>query len=348
MKEQNLLLHDKDGKVLSVRLRRYQRGDEEELISCIREEYGDTYFKRDFYQPAYFQKKAADGHMTILVAQTCEGEIAGMMILKQFYPQESMCEIASQIFKKKYRGYGLAELFFTYGIKLLKSRGYSAAYCLPVVFHDITQRLLYRCGLRATGFQLNVFDMEHITHSYLRDRNEKHSQGIQIMALGKQDAGTLYLPEEHRKFCQNIYERLGVAWHMADTVKEENAYRKQGYPTHSVISGCNDHLQHSLSICIDKAGEDLQARINAIHASYPLRGKQTANILLNCSEAGAVKAYETVKKLGYFFTGLKPLCSEREYMVLHHPGEVKMYFEDYVLSEEFAELLAYVKCGMQK
>lgn len=274
-----------------------------------------------------------------------------MMILKQFYPEESMCEIASQIFKKKYRGYGLAEPFFVYGMRILKSHNYTAAYCLPVLFHDTTQRILYRLGLRATGFVLNVFDMKQITHSYGYDRNKKHSQGIQIMAVERQDAGTLYLPEEHREFGKKIYERLGVTFHIADTEQmavnqkvrqEENARRQQGCSPCSMVS-CHNDTQNSLTIYIDRAGEDLQELLQRIHTYYPLQRKQTANIFLNCSEPGAIQAYQTIKAMGYFFTGLKPLCSEREYMVLHHPGNVKIYFEDYTLSEEFAKLLAYVE-----
>jgi hypothetical protein len=64
---------------------------------------------------------------------------------------------------------------------------------------------------------------------------------------------------------------------------------------------------------------------------------------LNCNDPGAVWAYETLQNMGYFFTGLKPLCSEREYMVLHHEGEVEIYFEDYWVSGEFANLIRYVE-----
>lgn len=336
----HLCLKNREGKPLTVLLRSYHPGDVPGMIACIRDEYGSTYFKRSFYLPEQIQKEAESGHITFLVAETKDGEIAGMLILKQFYPKEAMCEIASQIFRKKYRGYGLAVPFFEYGMEILKSRHYYAAYCLPVLFHDTTQRLLYRLGLRATGFVLNVFDMGRITHSYRRDRNRKHSQGIQIMAQEKRNAGILYLPSEHREVCKRIYDSLGVMYQIQELPKQKKGKEKK--PAASTIDVKQDENQSSLEIHIHRIGADLLKRMEEIGGKYPLAGMQTANIFLNINDPCAVWAYRELEKNGYFFTGLKPLCSDREYMVLHNPGEVEIYLEDYVLSEEFMELRKYI------
>lgn len=337
-------LKNNKGRMLTVTLRQYRPGDEEGMIACIKDEYGETYFKSGFYHPEYIRKESDSRHITFLVAETKSGEIAGMLILKEFYPEETMCEIASQIFRKKYRGYGLAMPFFEYGMEILLSRPYSAAFCLPVLFHDVTQRLLGRLGLHACGFVLNVFDMEKITHSYHNGKNTKHSQGIQIRMTGKQNAGIIYAPQEHRAYCYRIYDRLGAGCQLATGRKTE----EEGMPSASEISYQNDTIQSSLEIYVYSIGSDLPLVIQKLHEEYPLSGRQTSNIFLNCSDTYAPWAYEELTKLGYFFTGLKPLCSEKEYMVLHHPGEVKIYFEDYVVNEEFAPLLAYVRrCYMK-
>lgn len=336
--EQMIVLADRQGNSLELCLRPCREGDEEGMIACIRDEYGDTYFKRGFYDPEYLKKESEEGSITFLVAETENDGIAGMLILKQFYPDETMCEIASQIFRKKYRGYGLAMPFFRYGMEILLSRSYSAAFCLPVLFHDVTQRLLYRLGLRAAGLVLNVFDMGRTTHSYNNGRNIKHSQGIQVMAVNKKYTGVLYLPEEHREFCRRIYESLAVPCCMA----EENK-RSDHLPPVSSITCRQDEVQSSLELRIHRIGADLPERMKALQDKYPLRGKQTGNVFLNIQDKNAVWAYRVLTEEGYFFTGLKPLCSRNEYMVLHHPGEVDIFFEDYVLSEEFREITDYIK-----
>lgn len=331
-----LCLKSRDGRKLTVTLRVYRPGDEDGMIACIRDEYGDTYFRRDFYHPSWLRAEAQSGRVTFLVAQTVVGEIAGMMLLREFVPTESRCEIAVQIFRKKYRGFGLAMPLFEYGMEILLSRNYSAAYCQSVVFHDTTQRLLYRMGLRATGFVLNMFDMEHMVHSYKNGRNTKHSTGMLIRAVGKRDAGRICVPAKHHDFCRKIYGSLGVRYLLAEKGGEE-------LPPLCEMSCKQDDLQSSLEIQVSRIGADLPKRMAALHKKYPLKGKQTANLFLNISDQNAVWAYRILEEAGYFFTGLKPLCSENEYMILHHPGEVRIFFEDYVLSKEFQKIADYVR-----
>lgn len=330
----SLLLKNRKGESLIVTLRLCRPGDEEGIIACIRDEYGDTYFKRSFYSPAYLAQEIHKGTMTFLAAETEEEGIIGILLLKDFHPEESMCEIASQIFRKEYRGYGLAEPFFSFGMDILKTHSYSAAFSLPVLFHDVTQRLLFRRGLRAAGFFLNVFHLPRITHSYENGRNVKHSQGVQIMAMGKQNAGELYLPEEHREFCSHIYRTLGVTYQFGGMKPQP---RKQ-----SNITWLENEEQLSLEIRIHEVGRDLRRSMALLESCFPAAGCQTINVCLNINDPDAQSAYLVLKEMGYFFTGLKPLCSDREYMILHKAGEAEISFEDYVLTGEFRELADYI------
>lgn len=105
----------------------------------------------------------------------------------------------------------------------------------------------------------------------------------------------------------------------------------------------NDDLQGNLEIRIQRAGQDLPDRMRELHSHFPLKGKQTAGVFLNCNDPGAVWACEMLEAMGYFFAGMKPLCSQREYLILHHPGEVKIYFDDYQATEEFRQLIRHIE-----
>ena len=311
------------------------------MIACIRDEYSDTYFKRDFYDANYLREEAERGHITFLLAETEMGEIAGMMILKEFYPEENMCEIASQIFRKQYRGYGLAMPFFEYGMELLLQRGYYAAFCLPVLFHDTTQRLLRRLELRATGFVLNMLDMQGSVNSYKKDRNTKHSQGVMVRAVQKKNVGRLYIPKVHTDFCKTIYNNLNVTYQ----VSEDTLIATVPSAPKSDVRYRRDEKQKSLEIYVDVIGVDLKAKVQSVQSDFRLCGKWTASIFLNCNDINTPFAYHVLTEMGYFFAGLKPLCSPREYMILHNPGEVKIYMDEYALSEDFKYIAQYVqKC----
>lgn len=339
-------LVNENGEEKTFLIRPKKNGDEKEMIECICDEYGATYFKQNFYDEAYLQKESEEGHISFFVAEVvedrdgrkdfCMGEIAGMMILKDSYPVASMCEIASQIFKKKYRGYGLAMSFFEYGMRVLEKRQYSSAFCLPVLFHDVTQRLMNRFGFIATGLLLNVFDVEDMTHSYDNGRNTKHSQGIQVKKVGECNVGTLYLPKEHAKFCKQIYNQLGVKCKIVYDAKKV-AESGVGY-----VTSKQNEKQHNLEIHIYSVGENVVDQVENVLKNCPLKGKQTANIFLNLCDERAAWAYRQLKEKGWFFTGLRPLCGEWEYMVLHNCGETKVYFEDYHMSDEFQILTNYI------
>lgn len=332
-------LPDEEGsRTLTVTLRLYEPGDEEGMIACIRDEYGDTYFKKGFYDPAYLCKAAKDGKYTFVAAQTKAGEIAGMLVLEEA-GEEALCEIESLFIRKKYRGYGLAGPFLKYGVDMIFGRELAAACCHPALFHKVTQKLLYRQKFRATGFLLNVFDAACMVHSYHNGRNSKFSLGLQLLPIGKKDAGTLYIPQEHRVFVEQVYRSLPMAF---QTVPKGRGRQKEMPPVSELFIQ-PDSQQNSLEIRIRHTGADLPERLKEIHAIYPLTGKWTANVLLNINESCAGWAYGKLTELHYFFAGLKPMGNAGEYMVLHNPGEVPCFFEDYAVSPEFAEILKYVK-----
>lgn len=296
-----LNLSNGQGKFLPVVLRKYRPGDEGNMIACIRDEYGDSYFKKDLYSMDYIEEKAKEGSLTFLLAETFSGETVGMMMLKQFYPEENMCELATQIVKKKYRGYGLSLLLAEYGMEILLAGSYYAAYSLSVVFHDITQKTASRLGLQATGFILNVFDLERISHSYSNGRNSKHSQGIQVRAVKKKHAGTVYVPKEHQAFCRAVYDRLGVRYKLAKEKKADKGLQPAKMPEKSLVTCRNDSVQSSLEICICRVGKDLEKKLIEICTKYPLEGKQTANAFLNSSDRYSVYAYRLLEDRGWFF-----------------------------------------------
>lgn len=356
------LYHRETGERLEISFRTLEDRDTDGVIACIRDEYGDTYFKRDFYNPKFIREEHREGIITFLVAVTDLDEVAGIMILKKFYPYESMIEIATQIFKKKYRGYGLAEHMFDYGMKLLQEMPCSAVYSLPVTFHGISQRLLRMRGLIGCGFIFSVFDMEKIQQSYGKRRNLKHSQGIQILAKDKTDAGTLYIPQEQRGFTGWLYKKLGVRFRLADAEGDAgygdgssgsgNAGNRAGscepgYVENQDVS-CQvmktiDWVQSSAAITIYKTGDGLKVYLESVLEEYGSLPRFTLNVFLNVNDPGAVAAYYLLKEKGFFFAGYKPLCSENEYMVMHNPLEVPIIFKDYVLTEEFRDLIQYME-----
>ncbi len=336
--EREVILNNQDGRKYCFIFREYMHGDEKEIRNCIEDEYGDTYLKKWMYQKEYIWEKVRKHEVIILVAQVKEYEIAGILLLEQFYPMETMCELGSETILKKYRGFGLAMELFQYGMKVILSKQYSAAYCRPVLYHNITQRLLYRIGFRVTGFRFNAIDVEKEKHSYENGRNRKASIGIQIRPVNKWNAGKLYLPKEHEEFCKSVYDSLHVKYQIASVLEKEET---------AIENNANIRYQYNVEqdeLLVDIANpeENVKTKLEMILTEFSLKGKRTASVFINCNHPNAVSIYTWLEEKGFFFSGLKPLCSENEYLVMHYAGEVKIYFEDFIVSDEFKNMLDYI------
>jgi hypothetical protein len=333
------LFHSINHTELNLTIRLFKNSDTEGVIECICSEYGDTYFKKQFYDPDYLIKVHSENTVTFVVAETDEHEIAGIIALKSFFPGEIMCELASEILKKEFRGYGLSEHMIRFGANVIEERCYSAIYSLPVTFHSITQRLLQRIGLTVTGFIFSVFITDKVESSYEYGQCMKHSQGIQIKAMEKQNAGNIYIPKELQPIAQRIYNKLGVAFQIFLPDAEQIICEEKK----TMLYYTNDDIHKNCAITLMKIGSDINVQILNICSKYRDIPLQTFNIFLNINDPNAVYAYEILKNSGFFFTGFKSLCSNNEYMVMHNNNGIEMYLDDYDLIEEYKDLMQLIK-----
>lgn len=337
--EKNLSLKNRNGELLSVILRKYHYGDETGMIECIRDEYGDTYSKAEWYSKAAIMEKDVKGHDIFIIAQLPQGEIAGITaFVKTAGKICTTYEIEAQVIKKKYRGYGISQNIFEYGLELLQNRDYAAVYSYPVLFHDITQRRLGSLGLKAAGIMPGIVDLKVLHHSYDDGRNTKMPLGIQVKSNCSQSVGNLYIPDRHKDFCAQRYEELGVEYEIVDS--PEDNYGKM--PAKGRIFYQYNRKHHYLEISILTIGADLLRQLKLLLFTFPLKGKNTANVFLNSNNRYAVKAYNWLVDEGFFFTGIKPLCGDGEYMIMHHTGETPFYPEDLKLNMEFGNIAKYI------
>ena len=48
-------------------------------------------------------------------------------------------------------------------------------------------------------------------------------------------------------------------------------------------------------------------------------------------------------KFIFFFTGIKPLCDDNAYLIMHHAGGVLFHLEDLKLNVEFQKIAEYIR-----
>ena len=328
-------LKNNDGDKIYVKFRAFEPKDAAAAVNCVRDEYGDNYHKRMMYDENYIVEQCKTGKLSLFVAETKDGKVIGTLGFRRDLPKDTSCSITTGIMLKKYRGYHTFFPFTKYvAEKIRRLDAVSAICCRLILYHDITQKRMYRAGLRPCAFVPAMIMARNFQHSYDRDENMKLTLGIMIRRMKKQNAGAIYLPQDHRETAQKIYDSLRVECEIRDV----------GAPLagKSEISVAHDERQKSTFADIDNSGEDLAEKMRELHAKFA-DDEETFNVMLNISDEKSIAAYEVLKSMGYFFAGLKPICGTHEIMVLHNAGNVRINFDTLKLIPPFAELRDYVK-----
>ena len=328
-------LTNSEGKKISVCFRSFQPQDAEGIINVITDEYGKTYIKRNFYNLNTFEKYEKSGHTRFIIAELKYGKIIGMISLNDFLPREKVYEPASAVVLKEYRQYGIFKHLVEKALKIEeKTKNMYACYVHVIMYHDITQRVFEEIGFTPCGITYSELLMLNSSHSYQRDENIKYPYGIMMRKAERKDVGKIYIPPEHIEIAQKIYNSLSVKFEI--TSKSEKLSGK----TSIFIE--DDEPQQRCTIAVDEIGTDLIAKVKEIQNERK-EPYQIFNLYLNISDPKAITAYKELLKIGYFFTGFRPLCSDRELIVMHNPCKVQINFDTFKLTQKFSELNDYIK-----
>lgn len=330
-----ITLKNNKAQEINVRFRAFRPADAEAIIACVKDEYGDKYHKKKMYDPVYITEENAKGHFFTYVAELGDGKIVGTITVNRNLPLDASVGIATGIILKKYRGYRMFFPFVKYiAGKTRKMGDVSVVFCRMVLYHDITQRLLERIGFKPCALVPGLIMGKNFRHSFGENASAKLTLGIMIRRLTKKQAGKIYLPEEHTNIARKIYDSLHVTC--------DFCHEKLPLIGKSEFAVTDDALQETTRVEIHALGEDLAEKIAELHEKYASPNR-TFNVFMNISDTGAVTAYDILRRAGYFFTGLQPICFRHECMLLCHAGKVNIDFSDLKLIESFRQLRNYVQ-----
>ncbi|MBR1635960.1 MAG: hypothetical protein IJ682_13000 [Lachnospiraceae bacterium] len=374
MEKQISLANKKTNTKRTYLLRTFRPGDERGIISCVKEEHGDTYFKKYFYDKSLLREKALGGEYVFFVAEETGGEkkdfepIAGIEILRLFTKNgDDYIEPASQMIRKRHRGFHLSEALVEYTFYVAKSIRPSALFVHTAMYHSITQHVCESYGMVPVGFEIGSFLAEVMQNSFVMEGIKKYSAGTLCYPVEKKNAGDVYLPAELKGYAGRIYEALGATCHILtedDMRKEE---QKESTHTSADNNGFGDHdslihvsdengVNNYITINVLYAGDDLYERIKEIMDAY-LKGDsrgytkkhvQAKNGVLTNPEAHVFhlildidtpkffKQYQRLKEMGFFFGSMQPLCGEHERVFLYWVGDIELHMEDYRVTDKFS------------
>ncbi len=330
-----MTLHNKNGEALEAELRPFRSEDASQIIACIRDAYGDTYVKPYLYTEEGIRQHEEEGSLCFSVAEAPGGIVAGITAyaLSDHFP--AMAEIACQIIRREYNGYGLALPLALHAMGRAEELDLSAQYARALGCHLISQKTLDGMGFTACGFLLNVFDKDLFAHRFENGDYAKIPQSIAVKRQNKTDVGAVWLPDRLVPIAEAMYKKMGLAWthrESAPDLSGPDLWNRELDENHAALSlraeTCGADFEKNLA---EAVRERLDA--NKEHTN------QTINLFLNLSRPGSAAAYEIARRLGFFFTGFLPSGKEGEYMILHHPLQTPVRLDEMPHIPEYAPFI---------
>lgn len=330
-----LLQHKKNGDWVEFTLRPFQSEDASQLIFCIRDAYGDSYVKTKLYDPATVVQINQAKEMVFSVAVAPDNTVAGITACESSPHFPSQGEISCQVIRQQYNGYGLALPLALHAMEQGEQLPLTSQFARALGCHLISQKTLKGMGFTATGFLLHVYDKEKFHFRFPNGDYEKIPQSVAVKAQSKKHAGHIFLPEELVPLAETMYRELGVTWHPLQT--------------NSPADGCgtwdrsDDTLHATLTLWARNCGTDFESHLSKEMSCVAQRPNQTINLYLNLSSPGCSTAYQTARKLGFFFTGFFPCGADGEYMILHHPLQVPVHVDNIPHIPDYAPFMEQIR-----
>ncbi len=326
------LTNKKTGEIKAFILRSFQPGDEEGMLSCVKEEHENTYFKAYFYDPVLLRQKAESGEYIFFVAEE-EGEIVGIELLRIFHQKgEDYIEPASQIIRRDYRGFGLSEAMVDYTFAVAKDLEPSALFVHAAMYHSITQHVCESYGMEPVGFEIGSFLTEVMKNSFAMEGVDKYSAGTLCYPVKKKCAGRVYLPKELAEYAAFIYDKLGAEYE----IETEKINDTVSAVTSEIDVSMENEVNRYISITIHQWGDDLLQKISQIMAEHENEKNWTYLLVVNIDTPEFLTWYKRLKERGFFFGGMQPLCGEHERVFLYWVGDLELQMERYRVTEKFS------------
>lgn len=324
---------------IGVTFSEYSSDDYDGFVNCIDGFYHGGYPYKQYLDKEYLDKKTKDGSMIVTIAKNASGKIVGTSAAQKLDGVFSgSVLLLLRCVDKSCRGIGIGSRQELYLFELISKKfGDALSLYADVMTHDaISQGTLCRRGFSLCGIRMMLYKNEIMVPALRFPENTKMSQAIYCKAVGKKDI-KINVPDELECFIKSIYDDLRVNADFAKKLgktAEKGVYDWSDKPTHS-----------SAEFYIVVSGKDFEKEFLPLIESKISEG-YTAVAYINAEKSGAVDVYEKLKENGFYFSGIKPLSENGEYIVMSHSKACKNVFENIILPAEKEYFLEKIIGGM--
>ncbi len=260
-------------KNINFTIRDIKKGDGEGIVELFRENYGDTYYKKDFYNPLFWDKTVQSKIFYPIVAEFNQ-KIVGQFLLE--VNDKYNGEILAVVVHPDFKGRGIMNKMFDYLIEKAKNLGLYAIYGEAIMFHPFSQKANLKHGLIESALQLGE------VASFIAQKDikfEKRTATLVGYKLFKTTPKSLFIPEIYEKIIKDRYKKAKIKLKKTNIKPLKNTLnlleKKLLKIAAIIINGKIKNFQNRFNILFSKA------KINAdmIYADINLKTKEINEII---------------------------------------------------------------------
>lgn len=320
-----------------IDFRLFAKGDGGAFRRCIEDFYGDGYPYREYLEEEFLLEKIAAGDMAVLCGVTGDGEIVSTSALCRSREFAGSALLMLRVVKKAYRGMGIGGAQEDYLFHFAEEHKNLRSLYADVMTHNtISQRGLARRGFVYCGLRMMLYRNPIMLPQFDLAPDGKVSQAVMCRRVSSGSVGVLHCPAEHEGEVRRIYGELGAACE----IDASEGVPGQG---ETRLSWQQEEAHHLAAVIVHGVGGEFSKLLSDRMRQFRQWGDGTVLCYLNLRDKAAVSAYSALKDEGFFFTGIKPLQEEEEYMILAYTGSQRIRYEDIHLYGSGGELLSYIR-----
>ncbi len=284
----------------ALQVRPMQPAEAVEVSRLIYDAYRYTYMSDVPYYPDRLRRLQAEGQLHSFVAVLGNGMVASHVALLRSPDMPTLAEIGLAATRQEARGHGLAEKVGMAALQVaVEQLGLAGVYVNFTTAHTASQRVK-RNGLGIAVGLLPARSPETVEFKGITDQvPQRISTLLVFQTLAERAPVTLYVPEAHRDFIADIYERCELPAELDITVTP----LPEAPSEMEMVVARERNLAH-LSVRV--AGHDLLAQVKERLFGLRLNKTPVVFCFLNLFDPHTPTVAATLQQAGFFFTGVLP------------------------------------------
>ena len=273
-------------KELNAIIRDIKIGDGKDIVELFKENYGDTYYKKSFYNEKTWDEMTKSPKYYPIVAEY-EGKVIGQFLLT--LNDKYNGEIGAVVVHPDFKGRGLMNKMFDYLIKKAESLNLYAIYGEAIMFHPFSQKANLKHGMIESALQLGE------VASFIAQKDikfEKRTGTLVGYKIFRKTPKSLCIPKIYKKVIKDRYKKAKIK------LKKTNIK-----PIRKKLSLWENRLLKIAGIVIDGKVKNFENRFNLLFSRAKINAEMIyADINLQTKEVDEIVRF--LNKSRFFYSGV--------------------------------------------